>query len=97
MGARSCFVNSCKISHFGIKPVIGGRPPSERRMSGASDVRTGALAQEVESELIVVDLFSLNTRKAENVMIRYVKRVRSVREGENCITKIIQPRWAIEE
>lgn len=30
-------------------------------------------------------------------MMKYVMRVMRVREGENCKTKIIHPRWAIEE
>lgn len=39
-----------------------------------------------------VALLSLNTRKVENVIIKYVRRVSRVREGENCKTKIIHPR-----
>lgn len=97
VGARPCLVSSWRISHFGIKPVSGGRPPSERRMSGARDVSMGAFAHEVARALMVVDLFSLNTRNVENVIIKYVRRANSVREGENCKIRIIQPRWAIEE
>jgi len=80
-----------------MKPVRGGRPPSERRTRGASDVRIGALVQEVASVLMLVDLLSLKTRKVENVIMKYVSNARRVREGENCRTKIIQPRCAIEE
>ena len=61
----------------------GGRPPRDSRMRGARDVRTGVLAQEMASELTVVALFSLNTRKAENVITKYVRRVSKVREGAN--------------
>lgn len=68
--ARSCLVSSCRISHFGMKPVSGGRPPSDRRMRGMREVRMGALAHEVARELIVVVLFSINTRKEEEVMMR---------------------------
>lgn len=75
----------------------GGRPPNERRMRGVRAVRAGAFAQDVARVLIFVDLLSLNTRNVEDVMIRYVRRVRSVMEGENCKTRIIQPRWAIDE
>lgn len=46
---------------------------------------------------MLVVWFSLKTRNVENVMIKYVRSVRSVREGENWITRIIQPRWAIDE
>lgn len=62
--------NSWRMSHFGIKPVSGGRPPSDRRTRGVSAVRAGAFAHEVESELIVVELFSLKMIKVENVMMK---------------------------
>lgn len=68
--ARSCFVSSCRISHLGMKPVSGGRPPRDRRIRGVRDVRMGALAQEVARALIVVVLLSINTRKVEEVMMR---------------------------
>lgn len=66
-----------------MNPVSGGRPPSDRRTKGVRAVRAGALAQEVASMLILVDLLSLNTRNVERVITKYVSRVRSVREGEN--------------
>lgn len=97
VGAKSCLASSCKISHFGINPVSGGRPPRDSSTKGAREVSAGAFAHEVARELIFVDLFNLNTRNVENVMRIYVKRVRRVREGENCRTRVIQPRWAIEE
>ena len=53
-----------------MKPVSGGRPPRESRTSGVSDVSAGAFVQEVASVLIFVALFSLNTRKVENVMMK---------------------------
>lgn len=62
--------SSCKISHFGIKPVSGGRPPRERRTRGVRDVSAGAFVHEVASVLMFVALFSLNTRKVENVMMK---------------------------
>lgn len=70
VGARSCLVSSCRMSHFGIKPVSGGRPPSDSRMRGMREVRMGVLAHEVAKELIVVVLLSINTRKEEEVMMR---------------------------
>lgn len=97
VGARSCLVSSCRISHFGIKPVSGGRPPRDRRRRGARAVRAGAFVQEVARVLMLVALFNLNTRNAERVMIKYVSSVRSVSEGENWRTRTIQPRWAMEE
>lgn len=66
-------------------------------MRGVRDVRAGALAQEVARALILVELLNLNTRNVERVMIRYVIRVISIKEGENCTIKIIHPRWAMEE
>lgn len=80
-----------------MKPVNGGRPPSDNRIRGVRDVSAGALVQEIARALILVALFSLNTRNVENVIVIYVRRARRVREGENCKIKIIQPRWAIEE
>lgn len=46
---------------------------------------------------MVVALFNLKIRNVDAVIIKYVRRVRSVRVGENCRTRIIQPRWAIDE
>lgn len=97
VGARSCLVSSCRISHFGRKPVRGGRPPRDRRIRGRSIVRAGVLAHDMARELIVVVLLSKNTRKEEEVMIRYKMSVRRARVGENCRIKAIQPRWAMEE
>lgn len=68
IGARSCLASSWRISHFGMKPVSGGRPPRERSSRGVSVVMTGALDQEMASELIFVESFSLKTRNVENVM-----------------------------
>lgn len=52
----------------------------------------GALDQEIESELMFVALFSLKMRNVESVIIKYMSRVRRVREGLNCKTRIIHPR-----
>lgn len=80
-----------------MKPVRGGRPPRERSRRGAKEVRAGAFVQDVASALIVVALLSLKTKNVENVIIKYVRRVRRVRDGENWRTRIIQPRWAMDE
>lgn len=53
-----------------MNPVSGGSPPNDKRMSGARDVRAGVFAQDVASVLMFVALFSLNTRKAENVITK---------------------------
>lgn len=65
---RSCLANSWRMSHFGAKPVKGGRPPSESRISGAKPVRAGALAHAVARELTLVELDVLNVRNAEEVI-----------------------------
>lgn len=61
-------VSSWRISHLGINPVRGGRPPRERRMKGAKRVRTGIFVCEVASALIFVVLLSLKSKKIEEVM-----------------------------
>ena len=69
------------MSHLGIKPVRGGRPPKERKIRGARDMRAGAFVQEAARVLIVVALLSLKTRNVEKVIIKYVSNVSSGREG----------------
>lgn len=56
------------MSHFGIKPVSGGRPPRDSKIKGVREVSTGAFAQEVARVLMLVEVFSLNTRNIENVI-----------------------------
>lgn len=68
---------------MGANPVRGGRPPRERRTSGARAVRAGTLAQEVASVLTLVESKVLNVRNADDVIIIYVTRARTVREGLN--------------
>lgn len=75
---RPCFVSSCRISHFGINPVRGGRPPSDRRTRAVVVVKIGFFDQVNASVLIFVVIAALNVRKAADVMITYVPRVRSV-------------------
>lgn len=82
---------------MGINPVSGGSPPNDSRIRGVRDVRAGALAQETAKALILVEAFSLKTRNVENVITRYARSVRRVRDGENCRTRIIQPRCAMDE
>lgn len=76
-------MSSWRISHFGINPVSGGNPPSESRISGVRQVIRGAFVQEMASVLIVVASLTLKTKNVENVIIKYVKRVRKVRDGAN--------------
>lgn len=57
----------------------------------------GALAQEVAREGILVEERYLKIVKEEMVIMKYINRARSVREGSNWIIRIIHPRWAIDE
>lgn len=61
-------------------------------MRGAREMSMGAFVQEIARVLILVELLSLKVRKVEKVIMKYMRRVRSVREGENCKIKTIQPR-----
>lgn len=70
VGARSCLTSSCKISHLGMNPVRGGRPPRESSIRGRRVVMTGVFVQAVAKELMLVVLFSFNDRKREVVMAR---------------------------
>lgn len=85
------------MSHLGINPVSGGRPPNERRTRGISAVRAGVFVEEEAIALIVAELVNLNARNVEDVIMKYVSRARSVREGINCRIRAIHPRCAIEE
>lgn len=66
---RSCFVNSCRISHFGMKPVSGGRPPSESKRRAVVDTIVGAFGQVRARVLIFVADRSLRVKKAALVII----------------------------
>lgn len=66
-----------------MKPVRGGRPPSDRRTRGARVARAGVFAHEAASELIFVDWFSLKIINMEKVITKYVTKAIRVREGEN--------------
>lgn len=92
-----CFASSCKMSHFGIKPERGGRPPSDNSTRAVSAARVGDLVHEIARVLMVMELLVFSVRNAEDVMIIYRERLRSVSEGANCKISTIQPKWAIEE
>lgn len=92
-----CLESSRIIIHLGMNPVRGGRPPRERSMRGIIEVSTGVFVQDKVRELILVELLSLNVRKVAIVMTKYVSKARNVRDGQNWRTKIIHPRWAMEE
>ena len=56
------------MSSLGVKPVRGGRPASERRISGVSAIRAGVFVHEIVRELILVVLKVLSIRNAEEVI-----------------------------
>lgn len=58
------------MSHFGKKPVSGGKPPRENKTGGTKKEREGLFVQEMASELMLVVLFSLKIMKAEKVMAK---------------------------
>lgn len=66
---RSCLVISCKISHFGMNPESGGRPPNESKVSKDMSDSSGDLVADTEIELIFVELSVLNKRNIEVVII----------------------------
>lgn len=94
---RLCLVSSRRVSHFGAKPVRGGRPPRERSTRGVSTISRGVLAEEEASALILRVVFQLRMRNRAIVKMKYVKRARRARGVENCKISTTQPRWAIEE
>lgn len=61
----------------------GGRPPRERSIKETIAASVGVLAHEKASELMLVELLSLNARKAAAVITKYVIKARNVRDGAN--------------
>lgn len=94
---RSCLVSSWRMSHLGMNPVNGGRPPRESSVIIAIVVIMGVFDQVRVSVLSFVEATFLNVRKVAVVMVIYRIRFRIARFGEYCMTIIIQPRWAIDE
>lgn len=94
---RFCFASSCRINHFGINPVSGGRPPSDNNTKAVVVVRTGLFDQTIERVLIFVADDVFRVRNAADVMKMYVPRARRVSCGAYWRTIIIQPMCAIEE
>lgn len=80
-----------------MNPVRGGNPPSDKRRRGVAAARAGVFDQDRARVFKVVALEILKTRKTEDVIRKYTRRVRRDKLGENCSTSTIQPRWAIDE
>lgn len=94
---RPCFANSCRISHFGINPVRGGRPPSDNSTRAVVAVKIGLFDQTIARVPIFVADETFRVRKAADVIKIYVSTARRVSWGAYWRTMIIQPMWAIEE
>lgn len=94
---RLCVASSCRINHFGINPVRGGRPPSDNITRAVVIVRVGFLDQTTASVLMFVAEETLRVRKAADVMKIYIISARRVSWGAYWRTISIQPMCAIEE
>jgi hypothetical protein len=81
MRGRSCFANSCRINHFGIKPVSGGRPPSDSNTKAVVVVKIGLFDQTVARVPIFVADEAFKVRNAADVIQIYVSSARRVSCG----------------
>lgn len=97
VAGRSCFVNSCRINHFGMNPVSGGSPPSDNITKVAIAARIGLFGQVVVRVLIFVADNTFKVRNAADVIKIYVPKAIRVSCGAYWITIIIHPMWAIDE
>lgn len=94
---RLCMVNSCRVSHFGIKPVSGGSPPKDISKIKRKVEVGGEIVQEVVRSLIFFAVVSIRVIKVVVVIKRYRNRLRSMMFGFSVRIAAIQPRWAIDE
>lgn len=62
-------VSSCIISHFGMKPVSGGRPPRDSKVRAVMTVMVGIFVQFMANVLIFVACSSLNVRNVADVIM----------------------------
>lgn len=65
----SCFVSSCSTNHFGMNPVIGGKPPKDSMVIIVMAVRIGAFVQLVPNVLIFVAAMVFSAMKAVEVIM----------------------------
>lgn len=63
------FSNSVIMAHLGKKPVSGGKPPRDKRISGIMIRVVGVLFHISEIEFIVVDELNISTRNIGIVRI----------------------------
>lgn len=65
-----CFVNSCRINHFGMNPEVGGSPPKDRSVSDEMAAIVGVLDHETDNRLIDVVFRYFIVKNIDDVMIR---------------------------
>lgn len=66
--ARCCLASSCRMSHFGAKPMRGGKPARDSMTRGARAVAVGDFDHVEASMLIEVALLRANKLKTANVI-----------------------------
>lgn len=62
------FNSSVIISHFGVNPDSGGRPPRDRRMVAIKGIVMGCLFHDKDTELIVMCGAVMSIKNIEAVM-----------------------------
>lgn len=68
-GVSSWLVSSCRINHFGKKPVNGGSPANDRRVSMRVVFSTGAFVHETIIVGRLVVLVVLSVMNTEEVIV----------------------------
>lgn len=66
---RCCLVISCKISHFGKNPDVGGSPPKAIRTTIDKAANVGVFSHEIESLFMFVEFKAINVENIEEVRI----------------------------
>lgn len=85
-------MSSCRINHFGINPVNGGRPPSDIKRSIIRAVVGGDRVEDVVKSLIVFDDVRISIMKVVVVIKRYSARLSKAMFGFNAMIVVIHPR-----
>ena len=78
---RFCLVSSCRINHFDMKPVRGGRPPRDNKTRAVVATKIGFFDQIAVRVLIFVADEIFRVRKAADVKKTYMSSARRVRWG----------------
>lgn len=65
-----CLISSNRISHFGINPVVGGRPPKATKIIRIIAIIIGFFTQEIDSWLM---LWADRISSARNIEVVKIK------------------------